>query len=106
MALCIVQANSCPSLQLAGHKASWHTCQYFYLPIYLHLDLSISLFETSNQYTIYQYTEYRIFLSQILIKGKKIKKKMSTHDDYHFEDVSQDPNRKSDVWKFFHLDKK
>ena len=31
---------------------------------------------------------------------------MSTHDDYHFEDVSQDPNRKSDVWKFFHLDKK
>ena len=31
---------------------------------------------------------------------------MSTNDEYNFEDVSNDPNRKSEVWKYFHLDKK
>ena len=32
---------------------------------------------------------------------------MSTkNDDYNFEDVSQETNRKSEVWKYFHLDKK
>ena len=48
------------------------------------------------------YCLYSKTIEQILIKAKKI----STHDGYHFEDVSQEPNRKSDVWKFFHLDKK
>ena len=58
-------------LQLAGHKASRRTCQYFHLPIYLHLDLSISLFETSKW--LLSIFKKRIFQEQILVKAKKIR---------------------------------